>query len=333
LLAVVLVNFHGIADTLECLRSLESARDAMRVIVVDNASGNDEARRLAEAFPWITLLESQHNLGWSGGNNLGIREALKPCDPSTASSDIVLLLNNDTVVDPSILAEIRTAIEQGWDVVGPIINEYSDQSRIQTEGVRFNRIGGSGFFESIQVSEVSSGIASTDIVNGCAVAIHKKVFDQIGMIDDRYFLICEESDFCLRAQKAGFKLGIIPKSLVWHKHSVSFQRAGKPLQRYYGTRNLFLLLTKHWGGTGRRGLFGSMYAYLKNVYHIHCHELEVANREGAEAIMIGLSDGILGRFGPRRIEMNWFAACLSQVFFLAWKLRGGKVGHTTPGST
>ncbi len=173
-------------------------------------------------------------------------------------ADWVFLLNNDTVVSPTILDRFYRAIElKTHSILGVVINDYSNRSEIQTEGVRYNPSYSIGFFDSIP-TPVASGIApkitDVDIVNGCAVLISKQVFDAIGKIDERFFLICEESDFCLRAQEHAFKLGVIHESHVWHKHSVSFVRAGKSLQRYYGTRNLRLLLKKHPGGKGKRAV-------------------------------------------------------------------------------
>jgi GT2 family glycosyltransferase len=240
-------------------------------------------------------LKNTSNEGWSGGNNRGIEIALQE------GADWILLLNNDTVVSPKLLEVLAESSKTGtFGLLGPVINEFDRREVVQTEGVRFNPIGQNEFFARIPIADQGSSqskITEVDIVNGCAVAVSRAVFEKIGLIDERFFLICEESDLCLRAQAAGFKLGMINETLVWHKHSVSFARAAKPLQRYYGTRNLGLLLRKHPVGPERRGRFISLMAYWRLSYHLYCHEIELNNRSGAHAVANGLADSLLGRFG------------------------------------
>ncbi len=153
-----------------------------------------------------------------------------------------------------------------------------------------------------------------DIVNGCAVMIRRNVFESIGLIDERFFLICEESDFCLRALEAGFRCGVIGETLVWHKHSVSFAKSGKPLQRYYGARNLGLLLQKHPGGQGRKSVLRGSLAYLRHLYHLFSHEQERGNATGARAICDGLTDHLLRRYGVRH-ESRGVSRCLGGTIF------------------
>ncbi|MFM8323853.1 MAG: glycosyltransferase family 2 protein, partial [Pirellulaceae bacterium] len=148
-------------------------------------------------------------------------------------------------------------------------------------------------------------VTPVDIVNGCAVAIRGEVFQRIGLIDDRFFLICEESDFCLRAQESGFRIGVVHRSLVWHKHSVSFAKAGKPIQRYYGTRNLWLLMKKHPRGENRKGPIVSRMVYFRRCFHLFSHERELGNMPGAHAICDGMADALLGRFGQWTENRSW----------------------------
>jgi GT2 family glycosyltransferase len=324
-IAVITVNFNGLNDTLECLASLQQQLDDNSLaIVVDNASSSDEIHAVREAFPSILTINNPVNEGWAGGNNRGIEMAL------SEGADWVLLLNNDTVVSDSIFARLRTAIATTkFSVLGVVINEFHDRNRVQTEGVRFNPRGSSTFFQPISLPLVCSDpptVSEVDIVNGCAVMISRTVFETIGLIDERYFLICEESDFCLRAQKAGFKLGVLHETHVWHKHSVTFAKAGKPLQRYFGTRNLWLLLTRHCGGVGRRGFLSSRLFYIRHIYHLFCHERELENRPGAEAIVIGVRDAMLGRYGNQPINSSLLSRLLVISLTLVWQLRGGSVG-------
>ncbi|WP_160149713.1 glycosyltransferase family 2 protein [Roseiconus lacunae] len=336
-LAIVLVNYNGMDDTVECVQSLLGLRSEnvnVSIVIVDNASIDEQALQLASQFPTLDVLYSDKNSGWSGGNNIGICWALGLPLPEGVSNaghskgtglsvpaDAVLLLNNDTVVNPDLAECLADALLDGWDVVGPVINDYDRRGNVQTEATRFNQPIDEAFFEPVHVDLDSGSIVPTDIVNGCAVAIKSQVFHRVGLIDDRFFLICEESDFCLRAQTEGFSLGIIPRALVFHKHSVSFGRAGKPLQRYYGMRNLWLLLMRHAGVNGRRGKTQTAIRYLRYVYHIYCHERELGNLPGAAAVAQGLTDALAGRFGARAIAPTICSRLVDQLFSVVHRSR------------
>ena len=320
----VLVNFNGLDDTLECLKSLSNAGiPFQQTVVVDNASSGDDADRISEAFPSVHCVRNHQNQGWAGGNNRGIELALG------RGADWVFLLNNDTIVAADIMDSMQRSIDNGaWDILGPIINEYNAPDVIQTEGVTFNPHDRSDFFVNcpvIAVADAPSTVIACDIVNGCAVAISRRVFDAIGLIDERFFLICEESDFCLRASEAGFKVGVLAKTLVWHKHSVSFARAGKPLQRYYGTRNLGLLLRKHPTGPGKKSRFRSRLAFYRLSYHLYCHECELNNPAGARAVINGLVDYLFRRYGKQPRPWSFLAAPVDRLLGCLWRMRGGKV--------
>jgi GT2 family glycosyltransferase len=337
--AVVTVNFNGLRDTIECLQSLAALDEPRpRVIVVDNGSEGDQASQIRDRFPWVTVLSSDRNLGWSGGNNLGVQEAFRPAvDADATPAELVLLLNNDTVVDPALIASVRQAIAEGFQVVGPVICDYAPPRAPQTEGTAFNRPNSLGLFSKIDtpIDSVGFQVTDVDIVNGCAVAFTRKVYDTIGRIDDRYFLICEESDYCLRAAQAGFRLGVYHQGQVFHKHSVSFARAGKPLQRYYSSRNLLLLLATHGGLPGQRSWARSMIFGLRHCYHLYCHERELANLPAAHAIVAGVGDAMLRRFGPKSdrfnplvIPLRWFIASLWRLVRGFRSLRGNAARTT-----
>jgi GT2 family glycosyltransferase len=320
---VVLVNYNGWDDTIECLTSLEQCHPTTQIVVVDNASREDRSEEIRARFTCVHYVASPRNTGWAGGNNLGINFFLT----TLVCPDIIFLLNNDTTVSNEIFEILSHAINEGYDVVGPVINEYSEPDVIQTQGTAFNRPGSTGdFFAAIPTPIDLNHIQITpvDIVNGCAVAIRREVFQKIGLIDERFFLICEESDFCLRALEAGFKVGVVHRSLVWHKHSVSFARAGKPIQRYYGVRNLWLLLKKHPGGKDRRGRLGSTWTYCKRAYHLFCHEMELGNPAGAAAVCDGLADAWFGRYGKWTEKRAWISRLTERCFGLCSRFRGAR---------
>ena len=317
-LAVVIVNFNGKTDTIGCIPSvLASSMHPSDIIVVDNGSIEREDIDIQREFPSITVIRSEENLGWSGGNNLGAFRALEN------GADWLFLLNNDTVLLPGWWESIQEVIKTDeWDLFGPVINEFHQPLTVQTEGVAFNPRGKNVFFDRISVplvepwgNDAKVKITPCDIVNGCAVLFRSDLFRKLNGIDDRFFLICEESDFCLRAKTLQARIGVMNRSLVLHKHSVSFAKAGKPVQRYYSIRNLGLLLSKHQFGGERKNRFSSWFAYVRWVHHMHAYDTEQGNTLGARAISDGFADFLLGRFGRRETPRRGFVASACSVFF------------------
>ena len=317
-LCIVLVNYNGLQDTLKCLQSLVAVRsEGVLVVLVDNASAEDPTPEVANQFPWCPLVRNAVNGGWAGGNNTGIRYALE------RGADQVLLLNNDTTVAPSLAEDLLAAAAANPDygILGPVINFMDEPHKVMTDGCVFNRRGYPGFFERKPIPlqrEASSALTEVDIVNGCAMMIRAEVFRRIGLVDERFFLIHEESDFCLRARQNGFRCGLLAKTLVWHKGSSSFKRSGKRLQRYYDTRNLYLLLTKHARAhRDGRGLLTSLGHYTKYAYYRYTIERENNCPEAADAVLEGVWDALNRRFGPFGqgprwgvpLLRNWFDAC------------------------
>ena len=318
---VVPVNFNGLADTRKCLRSLAKLSPAAHVVVVDNASADDPLPTLRAEFPWAHVVQNAVNAGWSGGNNAGIRYAL------ARGADAVILLNNDTVVRPDMVARLLAAFDAhpSYGVIGPVIRYMDEPESVMTDGTVFNRPGYPGFFERLPVPEETSdppAVTPVDIVNGCCMAVRAAVFRRIGLIDDRFFLVHEESDFCLRAQEAGFRCGVLAEALVWHKGSSSFARTGKRWQRYYDARNLGLLLAKHPGrGPGRRRGLRSYAAYLRYAYHRYCHEREGGSADSADAVLEGLIDTATRRYGAYRPGRRWAVPLLRVAFEAARRLK------------
>lgn len=303
-LHIVIVNFNGWEDTVKCLQSLEPIHDQTRTVLVDNASTEHRCEEMRRLFPWCDVIREENNGGWAGGNNAGVRHALE------RKADWIVLLNNDTTVHPTIINELKSAIERfpKFGIIGPVINHMHDPGEVMTDGCLFNRPGSPGFFDRLEVPVVENAplqMTEVDIVNGCCLAVSREVCEKIGLVDEAFFLIHEESDFCLRAREAGFKCGVFNRSLVLHKGSSSFKRTGQRTQRYYDSRNLRLLLKKHVGKHREgRGAWASYRTYFNYLYYRHCIEVENGCTEAAEAILDGIMDGIYGRYGQYQ-QQRW----------------------------
>jgi GT2 family glycosyltransferase len=329
---IVPVNFNGLDDTRKCLRSLAELSHSASVVVVDNASTVDPVPVLAAEFPWIHLVRTSFNGGWSGGNNAGIRFALE------RGAEFVILLNNDTIVRPDLVGRLLAAAEvrPDYGIIGPVIRYMDEPELVMTDGIGFNRRGTNGLFYHIPVPEVVGEpplVTEVDIVNGCCMMIRADVFRRVGLIEDRFFLIHEESDFCLRVQEGGYKCGVLAEGLVWHKGSSSFKRSGKRWQRYYDTRNLGLLLSRHIAQPGprRRGL-ASYAVYLRYAFHRYCHEREDGHPDSADAVLEGLVDVATRRFGPHQTRKRWPVPVLRYLFETVRRLKTKPSAGPPPGA-
>jgi len=291
-LAIVLVDYNGLADTRRCLESLHG--QTADIIVVDNASRETVSEALSNSFPDVYFVRSPVNGGWAGGNNLGLKLALE------RGAELVILLNNDTAVEPRFAECLLRAVENHpeFGILGLVIRFLDLPHEVQTEGVAFNKPHEAGFFQRLAVP-LDGRVVEVDIVNGCCLMVRRSVVERIGFIDEEFFLIHEEADFCLRAQEAGFKLGVLGEALVYHKGSSTFGREGQGTQRYYDARNLLRLLRKHRGRSGERSYFRSAVHAGRYALSRYAIEREKGFAASADAVLMGLYDGAMGRYGPR----------------------------------
>ncbi|QJW94299.1 glycosyltransferase family 2 protein [Frigoriglobus tundricola] len=318
--AVVVVNYNGTDDTHKCLKSLrELDYPNAEIVLVDNGSKPQVGAAFASAYPWVRVIQNPVNGGWAGGNNVGIRDAL------ARGADHFVLLNNDTVVAPALVTRLLAGLSAGYGVVGPLVHWMDEPDVVMMDGCTFDAPGSVSFFDRVTIG-APPAITDVEIVYGCCLTTTAEVIRRIGLLDERFFLIHEESDFCLRARRAGFRCGVLPETLVWHKGSSSFQREGKPLQRYFDARNLFLLMWKHVGSYRRPPTrLRSWLKYLKHVYYFYCVCRDKGNDAGATAVLEGLSDALCGHYGPLKARPRPLVPVLRWVFE-GWRQRKGTPG-------
>lgn len=241
---VIVLNFNLKKDILDCLASitkLSTATYNLSTIVVDNASADGSQQAIAEQFPRVMLIENKQNLGFSGGNNVGIKYALEQ------GADFVLILNPDTVVDENLVDELIDAARRypRVGIFGPKIYFYIPDIQIWYAG---GRLDWDNILAShMGVDQIDKGQFNkeqeTGFISGAAMFVRCEVFGKVGLFDERYFLYYEDSDLCVRAQKAGFDLIYAPKAFLWHKNAAA-TGLGSPLQDYYITRNRLLFAQK-----------------------------------------------------------------------------------------
>jgi GT2 family glycosyltransferase len=255
--SIVLLNLNGYGDSRDCLQSLEQLDyENFEVIMVDNGSSDDSATRLAEEFPDVKLLRSQQNLGFTGGNNLGIKEALRH------DAAYVLLLNNDTVVDPeflSLLVEVGET-DSTIGIVGPKIYYASDPKRIWYAGGRIKY----GACHHVGIDALDDGdkycqAEDTGFISGCALLVKSIVLRDVGLLDNKLFVYHEDTDFCMRARKGGYRCVFVPAALIWHKISRTCGHESA-FTLYLSTRNQLTWVANHVAPPYRRAALAFTFA-------------------------------------------------------------------------
>lgn len=231
MLSILIVNWN-VRDLLrDCLRSIERGRGALEVevIVVDSASGDDSVAMVAAEFPWVTLRPQSENVGFPRGNNIALAEA---------RGDHLLLLNPDTVVLDDALTVMVAYLEKNPEVgaVGPQL--LNPDGSVQSSRRRFPTLA-TGFFESTWLEGVAPGVlrryyaldlpddrmADVDWLVGACIMIPRGVYEQIGGLDEAYFMYSEELDWCRRIKEAGWRVVYHPGARVVHHVGKSSEQA------------------------------------------------------------------------------------------------------------
>lgn len=234
--SIVVLNWNGYKDTLECVQSLRKVLyPALEIMVVDNGSIDGSLNALKRRFPsGLKFIETGRNLGFAGGCNAGIRQALKD------GADYVLLLNNDTVVAPDFVSEL-VAAAKGEPEAGILCSKVYFHDRpdvIWYSGAYFNSLIGWGRHLGFnKKGGGESGVCETGRPTGCAMMVRRDLCERTGLFDEDYFCYAEDLDWGMRARKAGFKVLYVPSSRVWHKVSASSGAVGTAASLYYSTRN------------------------------------------------------------------------------------------------
>ena len=239
--AIILVNWNGQTDTLACLSSLSQLQyPNYSVMVIDNGSTDDSVTTIRVAYPQVTVIESGANLGFVGGNNIGLDRA------RNLGADYALLLNNDTEVAPDFLQLLVEAAEADPQVgiVGPLIYYFDRPDVVWSAGGAIDWAGGST--RMLGLNEEDHGQFDpaphlVDFVTGCALLIKMPLVEQVGMLDPRFFAYYEETEWCVRATRAGQKILLVPRARIWHKISLTAREAS-PQVHYYMVRNRLLFL-------------------------------------------------------------------------------------------
>lgn len=296
---IIILNWKDYQTTLSCVESVKSLDyPNFKVVVVDNGSPNESERMLRKKLSkGIHLIQTGENLGYAGGNNLGIRYALN------RGADYVLILNPDTLLEPGVLDELVKMAESKPQIglTGPKLYYADKKNKIWGFGGNIDWL--QGITPMVGQGEEDTGqfdeAREFDRLTGSCLLIKRRVFDKIGLFPEDYFLYYEETDFCLRARKAGFKLVYVPSAIVWHNAGSSVGR-DSPTRLYYFARNTLVFL---WRWAPWWAFFTCWWTYMNLFGAIK--ELRILLRERCfrskfikiAAIEIGVFDFLRGKRG------------------------------------
>lgn len=242
-LAVIVLNWNGLADTRALLPTLLGCRMPegwkLRARVVDNGSSDGSAAAIAREFPTVEVLALGENRRFAGGNNEGLRRVL------AAGDDAAMLLNNDTECDPALLAELLGALERDpkAGAAAPLITYASPPDRIWYAGAHCIPALGYAGHRGLRVRNRGQYRVTqpTGYLTGCCLLARREVWAEVGLLDERYFIYAEDADWSLRARAAGWKLLFVPAAQLKHKVSASSGDASawKIYQRLRANLTLF----------------------------------------------------------------------------------------------
>lgn len=283
---VIVLQYNNSDDTIKCLNSILGLDyPNFEIVIVDNASKYEHVKEIEQFISNHPVQKSELkvlklNLGYSGGNNLGIKTAFEN------KADFVLILNNDVVAADDLLAKlIETAnSDNSLGILGPAIDEG-------------NRIvyGGKIKWLKPELLHSASPLKTNFYVPGTAWLIRTEVIRKIGILDQRYFLYFEDVDYAMKAHKSGYRLRIVPEAVVKHTVSSSTRKLGSATLLRYHYRNAHLFNWVH--GPIWVKLLLPIWSFFITIKQLAKIVFMPAKRELAEAIIKGVFDFYTGRFG------------------------------------
>ena len=292
-LSIITINYNGLKDTCELMETLPLEDDSIEVIVVDNASFQDEATIIEQRFPQVTVIRSSKNLGFAGGNNLGIQ---------AANGKYLFFINNDTLRSPQ-----PSALS-----LQPLVDRLESSSNIGAVCPKIcfawgnNPIQYAGYTPLSKITLRNSAIGCgeedhgqydiphpTPYAHGAAMMVKREVIDRVGMMPECYFLYYEELDWSMMIRRAGYDIWYEPACVIYHKES---QATGQnsPLKSYYMTRNRLLFAKRNISSPQRYLTYSyliAIVAFRDILKSLLCHRPDLA-----KATLKGLRDFITLNF-------------------------------------
>jgi GT2 family glycosyltransferase len=294
--APVICSWNGREDTLACLESLAQMRwEGLTPIVVDNGSTDGTAEAVRERFPDVVLLRSESNIGASGGNNLGMRHALE------LGADYVFVLNNDTSLDPDLIAELVAEAERRPDAgaLCPLIYYEDPPDLVWYAGAEYEPDRGyNGQMTGYRERDTGQfeGVREIGALVTCAVLVPRPILEDVGLLDDSLFIQIDDFEWSLRMRRAGYRIYCVSGARMWHKISAACGGEDSPTVAYYAVRNTLAVNARHAPLRGPSAL--RRYATTLGAHLAHARKGEHPLRN-LLAVVEGWRDFHRGRLGAR----------------------------------
>ena len=250
-IAIIIINWNTYQLTFNCLKSLEACNYKNKTIFfVDNGSNDGSGDKIALEFPEINYIKNEKNEGFTGANNKALNIILKQ------SFDYVLLLNNDTEVEPDFLSLLAASMESDKNLAAtqPLILDFPNKNTIWNAGGSFNTFFGLSKtrYKGLIYKPKLKIETFTEWISGCCILVNIGVVKKVGLLDNRFFAYFEDVDWSIRMTNQGYKLGVVPKSIIYHhtsgstkKNNTSNEGNLSPYAHYLNVRNHIYLIKKH----------------------------------------------------------------------------------------
>jgi len=244
LVSIIGLNWNNMVVTCDLLRSIKAhgTYPNMEIIIVDNGSNEDPTKSCKDIYPESKIILTRKNLGFAGGNNVGIK---------AATGDYIFIVNNDTEFTPFIIEGLLEIFQKYPDagIVSPKFHYFFHKETIEYAGYHAVNIF-SGRNSMIGCGEKDNGqynhIQVTNYAHGGAMMVSRKVIEEVGLLPELFFLYYEEFDWCEQIKRKGYKVYYQPASLIYHKESMTTGKSS-PLKTYYLTRNRILFMRRNVG--------------------------------------------------------------------------------------
>lgn len=292
---IILLNYNGYRYTQECIESIKKNENNIEyeIVVVDNKSTDESVEKLKQ-IPNIHLILLDYNKGFSGGNNEGIKYAIKN------GANYILILNNDTIIEKNSISILYDEMIKHKDVgiIGPRIMYYDVPDKI-------NSIGGCiNWYKGIAVLKDWNKVYEpherkfdyTQFLTGCCMLIKKDVFDNVGYLPEEYFMYFEDVDYCINVKKNGYRIGVCYDSVIYHKESASSGGSESPFTIKWNTRNRMIFIDKY----KCKGIITKIFFYTTRIV-VGIKYLVKGEKEKYKALLEGINEGRKFLGGKRKI--------------------------------
>jgi len=293
MIAIILINYNGFKDTIECLNSIRNLTYRnYSVYLVDNCSTNNSCQYIKEYCVLhdknnVIIINNKNNLGFSGGNNVGIKAALND------DAEYILLLNNDTIVTPKFLDILVTNADKN-SIITPRIMYWKEKDKIWYAGGKLSPKLGRAWHDRINKiyeKDIDEKYKEVSFISGCCMLIHRDVLAKIGLLEEKFFLYYEDTEYCWRALNNGVRLSYVGNAVIFHNVSSSI-RHDSSLMNYYKIRNRMYLIKEY--VSSKYKIISYLCAYIEVAVGIAIkkYQFQVAKE--------GIGDFKKGIFGKKR---------------------------------